>query len=216
MKRANRPWTKDEWDVVTATAMPHLLAPILLAGVLGWREGEVVSRPRTDYDRAERRIKRISAKSGKLVKTPVPALLADALNALQPHNATTLLVSSRGKPWTFDGFNSSFRKFIIDLRRLGVVDEGLTFHGLRHTMATRASWASTRTPSRICSGRVTPEFRNGTRATPRLRVSSKVSSTRSSGGRPMLLHSLSFNKDGVAEIRRILAANASHSSHVTL
>jgi integrase len=138
LPRANRPWTREEWAVVTAAAAPHLLAPILLAGVLGWREGEVVKRPRSDYDREARRIRRVSAKSGKLVKTPVPAALAAALNALLPHGATTLLVNSRGKPWTQHGFAHSFFTLIRELEGLGVIADGLTFHGLRHTMATQA------------------------------------------------------------------------------
>ena len=74
MIRANRPWGRSEWDVVIAEAPKHLLAPILLCGVLGWREGEAVNRPRNDYDRDSKRIKRTSAKSGKVVKTPVPKI----------------------------------------------------------------------------------------------------------------------------------------------
>jgi hypothetical protein len=47
--------------------------------------GEAITRPRSDYDpktKRIKRIKRISAKSGKVVKTPVPRLLSDALDAL--------------------------------------------------------------------------------------------------------------------------------------
>jgi hypothetical protein len=82
--RANRPWTRAEWDAVTAAAPPHLLAPILLWGVLGWREGEALTRRRTDYDPVEMKIKRVSLKSRKRVKTPVPKLISDALDALFP------------------------------------------------------------------------------------------------------------------------------------
>jgi hypothetical protein len=61
--------------------------------VFGWRGIEVVNRPRTDYDRVEKKIKRRSAKGGKIVKTPVPKLVSDALDVLFPHDATTLLVN---------------------------------------------------------------------------------------------------------------------------
>src|ERR1700678_2355079 len=37
MPRANRVWTDEEWKAVTDAAPKHLLAPILLCGVLGWR-----------------------------------------------------------------------------------------------------------------------------------------------------------------------------------
>jgi integrase len=136
MPRANRPWTRDEWETVTAAAPKHLLAPILLCGVLGWREGEALVRPRTDYDPATKKIKRISAKSGKVVKTPVPRLISDALDALLPHRATTLLVNSKGTPWTSSGFQTSVFKFLGDLEAAGKVGDGLTIHGLRHTCGT--------------------------------------------------------------------------------
>jgi integrase len=136
MKRANRPWARSEWDVVIAEAPKHLLAPILLCGVLGWREGEAINRPRNDYDREIKRIKRVSAKSGKVVKTPVPKMISDALDALFPHDAVTLLVNSRKVPWTEDGFRSSVFKFLHRLEAAGKVDAGLTIHGLRHTCGT--------------------------------------------------------------------------------
>jgi integrase len=90
MPRANRPWSREEWEAVTAAAPTHLLAPILLCGVLGWREGEALTRPRSDCNPATKKIKRISAKSGKVVRTPVPRLISDALDALLPHEATIL------------------------------------------------------------------------------------------------------------------------------
>jgi integrase len=136
-RRANRPWRDEEWALVTAIAAPHLLAPILLCGVLGWREGEVVSRPRTDYDQSKETIQRVSSKSGKLVKTSAPRIVADALNALLPHDAITLLVNSRGRPWTEDGFRASVFAFIGWLEEHKLVGPGLTVHGLRHTCATR-------------------------------------------------------------------------------
>lgn len=136
MKRANRPWARSEWDVVIAEAPKHLLAPILLCGVLGWREGEAVNRPRNDYDRDSKRIKRTSAKSGKVVKTPVPKIVSDVLDDLFPHDAVTLLVNSRGASWTENGFRSSVFKFLGRLEGEGKVEPGLTIHGLRHTCGT--------------------------------------------------------------------------------
>ena len=121
---------------MTQRAPKHLLAPILLCGALGWREGEAIVRPRGDYDRDAKKIKRVSAKSGKLVKTPVPKLVSDALDALFPHDAVTLLVNSCGLPWTQDGFRASVFKFFHKLEEGGLVAPGLTIHGLRHTHAT--------------------------------------------------------------------------------
>lgn len=136
MTRANRPWTRAEWEIVIASAPKHLKAPLLLCGVLGWREGEVIIRPRSDYDPVTMRIKRTSLKSGKEVRTPVPTLVSDALAALLPHDATTLVVNSRGRPWTPAGFRVSVFKFLGKLREEGKVAPGLTVHGLRHTVGT--------------------------------------------------------------------------------
>lgn len=41
--RANRPWSAEEWQIVTEAAPPELLAPNLLGGVLGHRQGEALA-----------------------------------------------------------------------------------------------------------------------------------------------------------------------------
>jgi integrase len=135
--RANRPWSREEWDAVVVAAPPALLAPILLGGVLGYREGEALSAPRASWNTTTGVLTRVSAKSGKIVKVPAPANVADALRALPKHDATTLLVNSRGLPWREDGFRGSFFRLIRQLEAAGKVADGLTFHGLRHTAATR-------------------------------------------------------------------------------
>jgi integrase len=44
--------------------------------------------------------------------------------------------NSRGLPWTESGFRASFFKKIRELETAQLVQPGLTFHGLRHTVAT--------------------------------------------------------------------------------
>src|SRR5262249_48086923 len=132
LPRANRPWTKEEWKTVTEAVPKHLLAPIMLCGLLGWREGEAISAPRTAYNGRTGELVRTSAKSGKLVKTDTPKQVAAALEAIFPHTATTLLVSSTGRPWTLNGFRSSFFRLIRKLEEKNQVGVGLTCHGLRH------------------------------------------------------------------------------------
>jgi len=51
-------------------------------------------------------------------------------------NAITVAATTNGTPWTESGFNSSFTKAIAALKRAGKVGDGLTFHGLRHTVGT--------------------------------------------------------------------------------
>ena len=52
------------------------------------------------------------------------------------HEVATLCANSRGQSWTSDGFKTSLFKFIRRLEAEGIVAPGLTFHGLRHTVAT--------------------------------------------------------------------------------
>ena len=40
-------------------------------------------------------------------------------------------------PWTESGFNASFRTFKKTLEKAGLIEPGLTPHGLRHTLGTR-------------------------------------------------------------------------------
>jgi hypothetical protein len=166
MPRANRPWTRDEWNAVLAAAPEHLLAPMLLCGVLGWREGEVVNRPRDDYDRQYKKIKRVSAKSGRIVKTPVPKIISDALDALflmTPRNCSSIRAAGRGR-WAASVAPSS--SSWAGLRRRGRWVLGSPFT-VCATPAGRlcANSDSTRTRSPTCSGRRIPAWPSGTRAT---------------------------------------------------
>ena len=63
--------------------------------------------------------------------------LAVAIAEAPAHDALKLCTNMRGKPWTQDGFRTSFFKMIKELEKQGNVDRGLTFHGLRHTVASR-------------------------------------------------------------------------------
>ena len=63
--------------------------------------------------------------------------LYDTLRAVLasiPKRATTILTNSRFRPWTRDGFGSSFNKAKI---AAGLADRDLHFHDLRGNAATR-------------------------------------------------------------------------------
>ena len=51
-----------------------------------------------------------------------------------PKRSTTILTNSRNRPWTLDGFGSSFNKAKINA---GLTSRDLHFHDLRGTAATR-------------------------------------------------------------------------------
>ena len=50
--------------------------------------------------------------------------------------AITIAATTNGTPWTASGFNSTFIKAIAQATNQGLVGDGLTFHGLRHTVGT--------------------------------------------------------------------------------
>jgi integrase len=58
----------------------------------------------------------------------------NAVLASIPKRSTTLLTSSKRRPWTADGFGSSFNKAKIDA---GMNERDLHFHDLRGTAATK-------------------------------------------------------------------------------
>ncbi len=132
--RRNRPWDYEERVAVMHRAPDHLKLPIALSMYLGLREGDVLRLPKTA--RRGMWFALTTEKTGEYAELPIPQPLAVILRECSEHNAITLCANSRGQPWTFHGFNASFRKFLKKLEAEGLVRPGLTFHGLRHTVAT--------------------------------------------------------------------------------
>ena len=132
--RRNRPWTYEERVVVMRCAPPHLKLPIALAMYMGWREGDVLSLPKTA--RRGMWFSLVTRKTGEHAEMPIPRPLVAILKDCTNHDAITLCASSRGTPWTQDGFSASFRTFMKRLEADGAIGSGLSFHGLRHTVAT--------------------------------------------------------------------------------
>ena len=64
---------------------------------------------------------------------PLYSALCDVLARI-PKRATTILTSSKRRPWTADGFGSSFNKAKIDA---GMSGQDLHFNDLRGTAATK-------------------------------------------------------------------------------
>ncbi len=136
----NRPWTDKEWAFALSQAPLHLLVTILLAGLLGLRRKEVVNLRPTAWDRQKGTIRRRSAKGNVWVMIGSPLRLTNALEELHGRFefvVSRLAVNSYGKPWTEEGHKASFFKLIRTWEAAGQVGAGLTFHGLRHTAATR-------------------------------------------------------------------------------
>lgn len=131
---ANRPWTADECRAVLSEVPYQLRVPVALGMFTGLRKADVLSLTSTAI--RDGRIWRRTSKTGQEVSIPLHPDLASVLKENRQASAVTLAVTTYGKPWTESGFNSTFIKAISKLKQEGKVGEGLTFHGLRHTVGT--------------------------------------------------------------------------------
>jgi len=133
-KKPNRPWTAMERVQVLAAAPVQLRAPLALARFLGIRKGDILTLSRMAYK--DEFLTFDTGKTGKKMKLPVAGQLKVILDAApQGKKVTMLCVNSKGEPWTNMGFTASVRKFFAKCVKVGIADEGLTMHGLRHTVA---------------------------------------------------------------------------------
>jgi integrase len=66
---------------------------------------------------------------------PAHRALRDLLDAT-PHVSPIVMVGARGRPYTVNGFQRRFFGLVRRLTDAGLVESGLSFHGLRHTVAT--------------------------------------------------------------------------------
>jgi Phage integrase family len=130
---ANRLWTDAERHAVLDAVPAHMKPGIALMMYTGMAPVDVLELPRGVYRDGEIVTKR--SKTGTDVFWPVPAPLAEILANAPEHQAATLCANSHGRPWTIDGFRTSWSKVRIKLEKEGRIGKGLTLYGLRHTVA---------------------------------------------------------------------------------
>ena len=131
--RRDKVWTPDDEGRFLDRAPHHLHLPLKLALWTGQRQGDLLRLPWSAYD--GRKIRLRQSKTGERVVIPVGQPLRTLLDAT-PRLAPVILVNTDGKPWTADGFRSSWRK-ACNAARI----EGLTFNDLRGTAVTRLALA---------------------------------------------------------------------------
>lgn len=135
-KTVNRPWTNDELKIVEQKAKKHVRIPIMIARYTGLRKGDVLDLKKSDYKHGILTVE--TNKTGEILKIPVGENLKSIFNEIWAIESIFICTNSYGQKWTSDGFNSSFQKFRNGLFKKNLIGEGLTFHGLRHTFATKA------------------------------------------------------------------------------
>jgi integrase len=104
-------------------------AALLLALWTGQRQGDLLKAAWTNYNGQALRVRQ--GKTGARVAVPIASAVRTMLDAM-PKKAITILTNTRGKPWTSDGFRTSWGKACT---LAGIT--GLTFHDLRGTAVTR-------------------------------------------------------------------------------
>ena len=131
--RADKTWTDADERAFIEKAPAHLHRALLLALWTGQRQGDLLRLPWSAYDGKHIRLRQ--SKGGRRVQVPVGAPLRAALDATK-RQSTIILTTSDGRPWTEDGFRSSWKKAVA---KAGVI--GVTFHDLRGTAVTRLALA---------------------------------------------------------------------------
>ncbi|MCW2286607.1 integrase [Rhodoblastus acidophilus] len=131
---ANRPWSEAERRVVIERAPPQLRLPLALAMCGGLRKGDFLKVTLSALKDGGITVR--TSKRGVPVCLPLHPILKRALAERPESDAVQIAVNSHGEPWTETGFNASWRTFKKRLEAEGLVEPGLTPHGLRHTLGT--------------------------------------------------------------------------------
>lgn len=131
--RADKVWTDADEAAFLGRAPTHLHLPLMLALWTGQRQGDLLRLPWSAYDGSTIRL--MQGKTGARVVVPVGGPLKAMLDATERKSPVILLNSDR-RPWTSDGFRTSWGKAC---KAAGIT--GLTFHDLRGTAVSRLALA---------------------------------------------------------------------------
>lgn len=139
--KKNRRWTPAEYAAVVSAATPAMRIALAIGYHTGLREGDVI---RLTWDAYKSGMITLTLRKGD-AEHAIPAAQAlavaldeaRALNAKRKVPCTTIVTGDRGRSYRGeDGFRANFFKLIRDLVSKGKVGAGLTFHGLRTTLAS--------------------------------------------------------------------------------
>jgi integrase len=130
----NRAWSFEEVQTVLNAASPHLRAALAMIYCTGLDPSDALGLRRDQIDNGVIWKARDKTQEGAAV--PINSVLEAELERAPTHDAITILASSKGTPWTYDGFASGFQRLKTKLERESAIGKGLTPKGLRHTMAT--------------------------------------------------------------------------------
>ena len=131
--RADKVWTEADEAAFYRHAPPHMHLALMLALCTGQRQGDLLRLPWSAYDEKTGEIRLRQSKTGRRVMVPATEALRAAL-AATTRVSPIILTNSFGRPWTSDGFKTSWAKAC---KVAGIT--GVTFHDLRGTFVTRVA-----------------------------------------------------------------------------
>ncbi|MBK4216107.1 tyrosine-type recombinase/integrase [Paracoccus caeni] len=131
------------WDTDAETALKEVAPKRVWLGYMlgvwtGQRQGDLLRLTWKAYDGTHIRLRQ--NKGGRRVTIPIGAPLKDVLDST-PKRAVTIMTNEEGKPWTGDGFRTTWRKACVAAGIIGPGIKGPTFHDTRGTSVTRLALA---------------------------------------------------------------------------
>lgn len=137
--RSEKIWTEDEIARFLAVATPGLATAVVLALWTGQRQGDLLRLPWSAYDGKHLRLRQ--SKTGRSVIIPVARPLKSILDDAD-RVSTQILTNTRGRPWTSDGFRTSWAKTCMK----AALPHDLHFHDLRGSAVVRLAIAGATVP----------------------------------------------------------------------
>jgi integrase len=136
--RADKFWGEQEIAALLSVASQEIKLALVLALWTGQRQGDLLRLPWSAYDGTHLRFRQ--SKAGRRMTMPAGMPLRTLLDSTE-RRSPLILTNSYGRPWTSDGFRTSWSKACA---RAGVT--GLTFHDLRGSAVVRLALAEATVP----------------------------------------------------------------------
>jgi integrase len=136
--RKDKIWSEQDIAAVLSVASTEIQLALILALWSGQRQGDLLRLPWSAYESPYIRLRQ--SKGGRRVVMPAGSPLRALLDATA-RRGPLILTNTLGRPWTSDGFRTSWGKAC---ERAGI--GGLTFHDLRGTAVVRLAIAGATVP----------------------------------------------------------------------
>jgi integrase len=136
--RIDKIWGEQDIAALIAVASDEIRLALILALWSGQRQGDLLRLPWSAYESPYIRLRQ--SKGRRRVAMPAGAPLRALLDSTD-RRGPLILTNTRGRPWTSDGFRTSWSK---TCDRAGI--SGLTFHDLRGTAVVRLAIAGASVP----------------------------------------------------------------------